>query len=195
MSDPIQEAITSANRAANSAQNAASDAANTAQDAVNDAVGSAVSFAEDSYNDSLTQFNDIKNSLPVEPDLELLQRKAEARVLEEKAKIEELLDVSKDDAIEMLKELLSGLSLPSLKFPPKLPVLDPKILQAVEIAKQIKELYKLKQTLSRESLLKGATTFEYPVSKVKIVDPREQLSSLRENLPEPPEIPDLPFKQ
>jgi len=186
MTDAIQKAILSAN-------NASVDVNDTITSAEN-AIGDGISIAEDTYNEALTTFNDAKDLLPTEADIELQKRKLEASALEKKAELDKLLSLSTEDAIEKLKELLNGLTLPTINFPPKLPVLDPKILQAVEIAKQVKELYKKRQQLSRENLLKGASTFEYPLSKVRIEDPRERLPALPREIPELPEIPDLPLK-
>jgi hypothetical protein len=126
---------------------------------------------------------DLKALLPIQKDPELIIREQQAKVLNAKATAEEKLLTLEDEAIAKAKGLLKTLTIPVIKFPPKLPLLDPKVLQAIVIAKKVKLLEKLKQKLSRANLKRASKVYQYPL-KPPPVPPVPKL-----NLPTIPNIP------
>jgi len=151
-----------------------------------------VSDKADSLKDSLA------GNLPLDKNPELILRQKEAEILEKKAKVDELLAVDVEEKIEDLKAKLKALALASLPGVPKLPVIDPKILQGVAIAKQIKALIKQRSALAKSSLSKGKELYSYPIRQLKsqqtIADAASGLPTLpdRSNLPGVPAIPRPP---
>lgn len=175
------------------AQTTALDAATQAQQKIADAQQK-IADAQNRANELKDKYENIKNKFPTEKDLELIKRRAEAKVLEKKAEldraIQQAYELGLDDLRSLLSEYAEGLLAP---LGLKLPVLNPKILQAVALAKQIKEIYKLRQQLSKENLKAGIKNYTYPIKK--IIPEKPELPEIDLELPEPPEIPDLPFKQ
>lgn len=127
--------------------------------------------------DKLTSVSKIKN-LPIEKNPELIKKQLEAEFLTKKAEVQEYTLFVKDEAIETAKDTLAQLK--TLKVPslPKLPVIDVKTLQAVVIAKQLKELYKQKNKFGKENLKKGIDAYKFPLRAA-------ELPSIK--------IPDIPF--
>ena len=142
-----------------------------------------VGNAADSLKDSLA------SKLPLDKNPELILRQKEAEILEKKAKVDELLAVDAEEKIEELKAKLKALALASLPGVPKLPVIDPKILQGVAIAKQIKALIKQRSALAKSSLSKGKKLYSYPVKKLKS---QKTLADAVGGLPSLPDKPNLP---
>lgn len=150
--------------------------------------------ALDSINAKNDRLNTTLNELPTDTDPALLARQKEAETLELKAKIQEDTLVKKDEIIEEGKEVISNLKGRAISsFLPKLPAIDPKILQGVALARQIKKLYEERSKISRENLSKGKELYSYPIQEVVPID----IDTLSETLPEvkPPQIPDLPFRR
>jgi hypothetical protein len=157
-----------------------------------------VSDKADLLKDSLV------GKLPLDKNPELILRQKQAEILEKKAKVDELLAVDAEEKIEELKATLKALALASLPGVPKLPVIDPKILQGVAIAKQIKALIKQRSALAKLALSKGKELYSYPVKKLKsqktLADAASGLPTLpdRSNLPgvpaipRPPQLPSVP---
>jgi hypothetical protein len=109
----------------------------------------------------------IKSALPIQKDPNLLAKEKEAEALKKKAEIEKLILERKEEIINKLRVKLNSLKIPSLPpvpFPPKKPILDPKILQALLIAKQAKQAIEERQKKTRDSLKKAEKTFEYPLT-------------------------------
>jgi hypothetical protein len=114
---------------------------------------------------------DLKGKLPVQKDPRLIAREAEANALEIKTTTERKLLNLKETTLERLKTTLNRLTLPTISFPPKLPLLNPKILQTSILAKQVKAAITLKQKLSRQNLKKASEVYEYPLSAVATTAP------------------------
>lgn len=168
MSDAISNAISTAKKTgASAASNAASAAVSSAADAAKAALPPAAGAAADKLK-----------SLPINKDPELLKKQAEAEVLSKKAQAEQFALVAKDLAIEYGKKKLIELAIKSIPFP-KLPVLDPKIIQAVMLGLQARELWKQRKSMSKDNLKKGKDTYSYPL-KPKVTKP------------EPPEVVEIP---
>jgi len=121
--------------------------------------------------------------LPLEVDVELLKRQAEAEVLSRQAQIEQTRLEVQENGVEMLKEKLINLALQQLPATPTLPVIDPKILQAVQTALLLKEVIKNRKQISRKNLSKGKELYSYPLRNIT---PKVQL-------PQIPTIPQLPL--
>jgi len=168
MSDAISNAINTAKKTGTAAaSNAASAAVSSAADAAKAALPPAAGAAADKLK-----------SLPVNKDPELLKKQAEAEVLSKKAQAEQLALVAKDLAIEYGKKKLIELAIKSIPFP-KLPVLDPKIIQAVMLGLQAREMWKQRKSMSKDNLKKGKDAYSYPL-KPKVTKP------------EPPEVVEIP---
>lgn len=148
---------------------------------------------QNKINDYNERYENIKDKLPTEKDVELIKRRARAKAIEKKAEVDRALEQASDLELDDLKELLAELQglLAPIGF--KLPVVSPKILQAVAIAKQAKELYKFRQVLSKENLKEGVEAYKYPIKK--IIPEKPELPDIDFELPEPPEVPELPFKK
>jgi hypothetical protein len=113
----------------------------------------------------------LKARLPIQKDPLLIAREQEAKVLAAKAVAEEKLLNLEENAIATAKGLLNKLAIPTISFPPKLPLINPKVLQALVIAKKVKLLEKLKQKLSRENLKRASKVYQYPLKPPTIPPP------------------------
>lgn len=166
MSDPIENAIKiTASNNFNSIKSAAVTSATSAITAVTPP--------------EVTATLDKLKKLPINKDPELIKKQLEADTLKKKAEAEQLVLNTKDTVIETAKEKLKQLALAAIPFPPKLPVIDPKILQAAAVGLQAKELWKQRKNLSKKNLQKGKETYSFPLKSVNLK-------------PELPQIPDLP---
>jgi hypothetical protein len=180
------DAISKAANIANSAQGAAATVQGTA-----DAAKGAIADASGKADAIASSAKDLKSKLPTDKDPELAKREAEAELLEKEAKVKELLMVAREKAIDEAKSKLKALALATLPLPLKVPLIDPKILGAVAIAKQIKELRKERQKMAREYLSKGETAFSYPIKQYEVNIPTKPSIP---SVPKPPSIPPLPIK-
>lgn len=124
----------------------------------------------------------IKTKLPIIPDPALIKKQAEAtaqlKVTDAKEKALKLKDIAVATAKSAVVAAVAG-KLRSLI--PKLPVVDPKILQALSVAKKIKDLAKERKAASVENLSKNKETFKFPM-KPQITVPK---------VPVIPKIPDV----
>jgi hypothetical protein len=155
---------------------------------------SSASKSIDAINTQRDNLNNILNDLPTDVDPELLIRQQEARALEIKAKIQQDALVKKDEAIEQGKAIISNLKgklISSLL--PKLPTVDPKILQGIALARQIKKLYEERSKLSRENLSKGKELYSYPMQEIVPID----IDNFSDSVPSVPQvqIPNLPLRR
>jgi hypothetical protein len=166
MSDPIENAIKTT-------------ASNNFNSIKSTAVTSATSVITAVTPQEVTATLDKLKKLPINKDPELIKKQLEANTLKKKAEAEQLVLNTKDTVIETAKEKLKELVLPAIPFPPKLPVIDPKILQAAAVGLQAKELWKQRKNLSKKNLQKGKETYSFPLKPVNLK-------------PELPQIPDLP---
>jgi hypothetical protein len=135
---------------------------------------------------------DLLGDLPLDVDPELLLRQKEAEALELQAKLQEKILVDKEEIIENTKEKITGLGKGILfSLLPKLPLIDPKILQAVALAKQIKSLYEQRKKISKENLSKGKELYSYPMTPItpEIPDIPTELPQISR-----PTIPNLPLR-
>lgn len=124
------------------------------------------------------------DKLPAIKNPELIKKQIKAEAEKKKIQAEEFALNAKENAIEMGKDKLKELALQTLAGI-KLDVIDPKILQAVALAQQVKDMIKQKRDKSRKNLDSINESLEYPM-KVKNFDIPE--------LPKIPKIPDLPVK-
>jgi phage host-nuclease inhibitor protein Gam len=113
-----------------------------------------------------TNSNSKIKDLPLEKNTDLIKKQLEAEYLRKKAEVEEYALGKKDELIELGKQKIIEIAVTKLPSLPKLPIIDPKILQSVTIAKQLKELYKQKQTSGRENLTKGKMAYTYPLKAI-----------------------------
>jgi hypothetical protein len=182
----MMDAIGKAANIANSAQGAAAKAQGTA-DAVNGAIAGAAGKA-----DALSaKLDSLEGKLPLDKDPELIKREIEADILEKEAKIKEMLMVDREKLIEDAKSKLKALALATLPLPLKVPLIDPKILQAVALAKQIKKLLKERKNIAKKYLSKGKELYTYPIKQYDLDLPTKPTVP---SLPKPPSVPKLPIK-
>jgi hypothetical protein len=128
-----------------------------------------------------SQADALVDSLPTVPDPALIYRQKEAEVLKKLAALDqqqiELQEIALNDATEQIRNL----TIPTLPIPLKIPLLSPKILSAVAVAKREKLLAKLRQEKSKINLKKGKELFTYPLKPPKSLQ-----------LPSTPTLPSLP---
>jgi hypothetical protein len=133
------------------------------------------------------QAAELLNSLPTVPDPLLLARQKEAEILDKLAELErkqiELQEIGLDD----VKENIRNLIIPTLPIPLKIPLISPKALLAVVLAKREKLLAELRKLKSKKNLKKGKELYSYPLKPPTSL----QLPS-RPQLPKIPDIPTLP---
>lgn len=138
-------------------------------------------------NDLQNQADEILDSLPTVPDPELVYRQKEAEILDKLAELErkeiELQEIGLDDIKERIRELI----IPAVPIPLKIPLISPKVLLAVVLAKREKLLAELRKLKSKKNLKKGKELFSYPLKPPKSL----QLPSVPQ-LPQLPEVPDIP---
>lgn len=176
--DPIQTAMDAAKTASSQATGAASDQAKAA---LGNATGQATA-ALDNINGQLENLPDVK-------DIELLIKQNKAKAQKKITKVQEELLIKKQLAVRILTMGLKSFalaSIPSLKIP----LLDPKILQGILIAKQLKKLLKDKRKITKKLLKENVEAFTYPISpKIKL--PTIPNIPTLPTIPEIPEIPDI----
>jgi hypothetical protein len=126
--------------------------------------------------------------LPITKDPVLIKKEKEAEVLKKKTEAEELKLNAKQILINEGKTKLKDFIVASIPFPPKLPFIDPKIIQAVDIAKQLKKLAGEKKETSKNNLEKGKETYTYPLTPVKKTEPTPEPPKIPEASPPPPTI-------
>jgi hypothetical protein len=119
--------------------------------------------------------------LPLKKDPQLLKQQIKAEASKKKSKADQLLQTGKQVALEQSKLILKQLAKKALASL-KLPVIDPKILHTVILAKQKKQEMKQRQEQSRENLKKNRELFKFPMKKSLAVP----------TLPEVPDIPKIP---
>lgn len=129
--------------------------------------------------------DELLKQLPIQEDPELLLKKKEAESLEKKIELEELKKQVEEDSIEFAKEQLKKLVTQFVPIP-KLPVIDPKIIQAALLAKKIKDQKKEKQKNVKANAKKAKEIYTYPMKS------RKNLITQMPELPKLPELPDLP---
>ncbi len=119
---------------------------------------SAVPTADELLEDALAKLPDI-------PDPEIILLQKEAEFFEKKAEIEEQLLYYEENAIEIIKQKLLELALANLPIPLplKLPLIDPKILQAYAMYKQIKKALKNRKKKSKNNQKRGKKLYTYPL--------------------------------
>jgi len=130
---------------------------------------------------------DALGQLPDVPDPEIILLQKEAEVFEKKTEIEEQLLFYEENAIELIKQELIKLTLANspIPLPLKLPLIDPKILQAYAMYKQIKKALKNRKKKSKTNQTRGKKLYTYPLKDTltKIPTPPVPLP-----LPKPPEF-------
>lgn len=150
MTDPIQLAILQAN--------------NESKNSVE------ISTAENEANQEETIYQQPRNNLPLEKNVELETRRQEAIELDKVDNRTEQELIEKDIALESLKNQLTGTN-------------DYKIL--VDVLNEYKRLSKERRDRSKLNIEKGIDVFAYPMKEIG-EEPREQ--------PTPPQIPNLPLR-
>lgn len=169
------------------------DAVSQAQQKISEAQQKAADI-ENRANELKDKYENIKDKFPAEPDLDLIKQRARAKALEKKAELDRALEQASELKLDDLRAVLSEYQVLLAPLGFKLPVISPKVLQAVAIAKQIKDVYKFRQELSKENLKNGIKTYTYPIKK--IVPEIPELPTVESlDVPELPDIPDLPFKK
>jgi hypothetical protein len=151
--------------------------------ATQDIEGKAAAAIDDLQN----QADELLDSLPTVPDPELIYRQKEAEILDKLAELErkqiELQEIGLDDIKERIRELI----IPALPIPLKIPLISPKVLLAVILAKREKLLAELRKLKSKKNLKKGKKLFSYPLKPPTSL----KLPSVP-SLPKLPEVPDIP---
>lgn len=185
MPDLIDQAVNKATAAASTAATGAaaqvSTAAATATTQATAAVNAAAAQAAAAGAAALASINDKLAALPMDKDPDVIKRQAEAKILEARAKAEELVIKAQEIAIEEVKKKLNSLKIPSLPFPLKLPLIDPKILGAAALLKQAKQLVAAKKKKIKKNLEDGRKLYRYDMKKIK-----------PPGLPSVPKLPTLP---
>jgi hypothetical protein len=154
---------------------------------INDVIANAATQADELSSNTQA----LSNNLPVDKNPELIRREIEADILEKEAKLKEVLMTDREKLIEEAKQKLKALALPTIPLPLKIPLIDPKILQAVAIAKQIKQLAKQRRTLAKKYLSKGEELYSYPIKPYDVTIPTKPN---KVSVPEAPTPPQLPLK-
>jgi hypothetical protein len=112
----------------------------------------------------------IRAKLPTTKDAALLKKQKEAEIQTKKTEAEQKALELKDKAVEDGKSKLKSFALSLIPFPPKLPLINPKILQAVAIAKQAKALIEERKKKSKENMKKNKEVYEYPLKPTTPTD-------------------------
>jgi hypothetical protein len=176
--DPIQTAMDAAKKASGQATGTASGQANAA---LGNVTGQATA-ALDNINGQLENLPDVK-------DVELLIKQNKAKAQKKITKVQEQLLTKKQLAVRILTMGLKSFalaSIPSLKIP----LIDPKILQGILIAKQLKKLLKDKRKITKKLLKENVEAFAYPIApKIKL--PAVPNIPALPTIPEIPEIPEI----
>lgn len=131
--------------------------------------------------------DDLKAKLPIQKDPQLIKLETEVKALEIKAEAERKLLELEEGALDAVKKQLIGLVLRTINFPPKLPLINPKILLALALAEKTQLLIQLKQKLSRANLKKASEVYTYPLTP-----PTLNALAVRPTLPPLPKIPSVP---
>lgn len=105
--------------------------------------------------------------LPATKDPALIKKHAEAEAAKKQAELEETTLKTKDEAIQQLKNKINELEKPVLAFPPKIPIIDPKILAFVSFATQAKELIKKRKEASKKNVTTGKEVYKFPMKLSK----------------------------
>lgn len=164
---------------------------NSGQEGLN-AANAAVTDAQQ----ALEGISNFKDTLPLEVDRELLERRIEAKKQKIQSEIDQLKLEAEERAIEFAKQKLEEFALGKLPEIPKLPVIDPKIIQTVLLFNREKLFETLKQITTRENLKKSREVFTYPITPLEPKLPEtETVSSITEQIPTEINIPNLPFTQ
>lgn len=194
MADLIENAISKAQNKVqgNSVVSGAVDKVAEAQQKIAAAQQKAADI-ENKANELKDKYENIKDKFPTDKDIDAFKQRARAKAVEKKAEIDRAIEQASDLELDDLKRLLAELQglIGPIGF--KLPVLNPKILQAVAIAKQLKELYKFRQQLSKENLKEGVQVYKDRIKK--IIPEKPELPEINFEKPELPEVPELPFKK
>lgn len=125
---------------------------------------------------------DKLSNLPVVKNPELIKKQVLSEAEKKKADAEALVLRLREEGIQTAKERLKELVIASIPTLP-IPVIDPKILQAVTLAKQAKELIKQRRDNSKNNLKNINKTLEFPMKVPNLQIPL---------VPTLPEIPKLP---
>jgi hypothetical protein len=197
MSDPLKNAMAAAKKTATSTvagsaagvgAAAGAAAAGAAAGAAAAATGAAADAAAAASN-ALAAGKAALGDLPDVKDVELLVKQSKAKAQKKITKFQEQLLVKKQLAIRILTMGLKSFalaSIPSLK----LPLIDPKILQGILIAKQLKKMMKDKRKITRQLLKQNVDAFTYPISSQLKLPAIPAIPTLPD-IPEIPEIPDI----
>lgn len=154
------------------------------------AADSAISSALTSV-DLKNPTDEILSKLPIQQNPEVLLKQKEAEALEKKVEFEETKRKIEEDSIGFAKEKLKELALQFIPIP-KLPTIDPKIIQAALLAKKIKDQKKEKQKNLRANAAKAKEIYSYSMKpRLGLVPQIPKLPELPQ-LPELPELPQLP---
>lgn len=140
---------------------------NAVQQQTGNATEAASAAVDAAKSAAASKIQDLKSQLPVQKDPRLIAKEKEAELLEKKAMVEKLILEKKEEVLNNLKAKLNSFkipSLPALSFPPKRPIIDPKIIQALLLAKQVKNAIKERQKKTKETLKKAEKVYEYPLS-------------------------------
>lgn len=162
MSDPIQVALNKAN----------TTIAGATTNQINSAITSAASKIP----------TDKLGNLPTTKNPELIKKQIEAEIEKKKVEAEEIRLQIQEEGIELAKDKLKELAIQALPTI-ALPVIDPKILQAVALANQAKELIKQRTELSKKNLDNINKKLEFPMKVPDLQTPA---------IPEIPKIPEIP---
>lgn len=178
MIDPLKNAMNAAKKTA--ASTVAGSAASTA------AAASAAAQASNALAAGKAALGD----LPDVKDVELLAKQSKAKAQKKITKIQEQFLVKKQLAIRILTMGLKSFALASIPSV-KLPLLDPKILQGILIAKQLKKMMKDKRKITRQLLKQNVDAFTYPISPQLNLPALPAIPAIPK-LPDIPEIPEIP---
>lgn len=167
MPDPIDQAINQATAAAKGAASGAGGA--IAGNAINTANQgqAAANQAQAAANQALGAANAGKQqleNLPFDKDPDIIKRRADAEIQQKKAQAEEYVLNIKEKSIDEGKKKLSGLKTSLLSLVPK-PIIDPKILMAVSLLKQAKDIAKNRKKTVKENNEKGRELYKYDIKK------------------------------
>lgn len=124
----------------------------------------------------------ILDKLPTVKNPELVKKQIEAEIEIKKIELEELKTLIKEQGIQIAKDKLKELALASIPALP-IPITDPKLLQAVALAKQAKILIEEKRKNSEKNLDNVNKKLEFPMKVPNLQVP---------TIPEVPKIPEIP---
>ena len=199
MKDPIQTAMDAAKKTSSQATGAISGQASAALGNATGQAKAALGNAAGQATAALDNITGQLENLPDVKDVELLIKQNKAKAQKKITKVQEEFLTKKQLAVRILTMGLKSFalaSIPSLKIP----LLDPKILQGILIAKQLKKLLKDKRKITKKLLKENVDAFTYPISpKIKLpTTPNIPTLPTIPTIPEIPEInipelPQLPF--